>query len=156
MAHQRYSREEIGKRGQEIYESQLRARVETPENIGKIISIDVDTGDYEIDDDLIKAGDRLRARQPGAHIYGLASTADLARRVPTVAITIDGHSPRALAEALGERGIFCWDGNYYALTLMERLGLEESGGALRIGLAHYNTADEVDRLLTALHEIVEG
>ena len=76
--------------------------------------------------------------------------------MPTVAITIEGHTPRALAEALGERGIFCWDGNYYALTLMERLGLEESGGALRIGLAHYNTAEEVDRLLTALHEIVEG
>jgi cysteine desulfurase family protein (TIGR01976 family) len=96
------------------------------------------------------------AEVPGAHIYGLASTADLALRVPTVAITIEGHSPRALAEALGERGIFCWDGNYYALTLMERLGLEDSGGALRIGLAHYNTVDEVDRLLTALHEIVEG
>jgi cysteine desulfurase family protein (TIGR01976 family) len=93
---------------------------------------------------------------PGAHIYGLTSAADLARRVPTVALTIEGHSPRALAEALGERGIFCWDGNYYAVTLMERLGLEESGGALRIGLAHYNTADEVDLLLGALHEIVGG
>ncbi|HEU5349224.1 MAG TPA: cysteine desulfurase-like protein [Ktedonobacterales bacterium] len=96
------------------------------------------------------------AELPGVHIYGLTSEADLARRVPTVAITIDGHSPRALAEALGERGIFCWDGNYYALTLMERLGLEESGGALRIGLAHYNTAAEVDQLLVALHEIVGG
>jgi cysteine desulfurase family protein (TIGR01976 family) len=96
------------------------------------------------------------AELPGAHVYGLTSPADLARRVPTVALTIEGHSPRALAEALGERGIFCWDGNYYAVTLMERLGLEASGGALRIGLAHYNTADEVDRLLAALHEIVGG
>jgi cysteine desulfurase family protein (TIGR01976 family) len=96
------------------------------------------------------------AELPGARIYGLTSAADLAQRVPTVAITIEGHTPRALAEALGERGIFCWDGNYYAVTLMERLGLEASGGALRIGLAHYNTANEVDRLLTALHEIVEG
>lgn len=112
----------------------------------------------------IQAHERTLARQllaglselPGAHVYGLTSAADLARRVPTVALTIEGHTPRALAEALGERGIFCWDGNYYAVTLMERLGLEESGGALRIGLAHYNTAEEVDRLLTALHEIVGG
>jgi selenocysteine lyase/cysteine desulfurase len=54
---------------------------------------------------------------------------------------------------LAERGIFCWDGNYYALTLMERLGLEEHGGALRIGMAHYNTAEEIDRLLAALQEM---
>ena len=93
------------------------------------------------------------AALPGVHIYGLTREADLARRVPTVAITIDGQTPRGLAEALGERGIFCWDGNYYAITLMERLGLEETGGALRIGLAHYNTAAEVDRLLAALREI---
>lgn len=70
MAHPRLTREEIGRRGQEIYESQLRARVETPENVGKIISIDVQSGDYEIDDDLIKAGDRLRARRPDALLYG--------------------------------------------------------------------------------------
>jgi hypothetical protein len=70
MTHAPYTREEIGQRGQEIYENQLRARVETPENIGKIISIDVTSGDYEIGDDLIKAGDRLRARHPDASIYG--------------------------------------------------------------------------------------
>lgn len=91
---------------------------------------------------------------PGATIYGLVAEEDLPRRVPTVALTIAGHTPRELAEALGSRGIFCWDGNYYALTLMERLGLEPTGGALRIGLAHYNTAAEVDRLLAALREIV--
>jgi hypothetical protein len=70
MGDARYSGEEIGRRGQEIYEKKLRARVETEENIGKIISIDVETGDYEIDDDLIKAGDRLLARHPGAPLYG--------------------------------------------------------------------------------------
>jgi len=91
---------------------------------------------------------------PGATIYGLVAEEDLPRRVPTVALTIAGHTPRELAEALGRRGIFCWDGNYYALTLMERLGLEPTGGALRIGLAHYNTAAEVDRLLAVLREIV--
>jgi cysteine desulfurase family protein (TIGR01976 family) len=90
---------------------------------------------------------------PGIHIYGLTREEDLIHRVPTVAITLEGWTPRALAEKLAEHGIFCWDGNYYALTLMERLGLEEHGGALRIGMAHYNTAEEVDRLLAALREI---
>ncbi len=91
---------------------------------------------------------------PGLRVYGLTAAADLPRRVPTVAVTVAGHTPRALAEALGQRGIFTWDGNYYALNLMERLGLEATGGALRIGLAHYNTAAEVDRLLAALRAIV--
>jgi cysteine desulfurase family protein (TIGR01976 family) len=90
----------------------------------------------------------------GAHIYGLTAEEDLPRRVPTVMLTIDGHSPRELAEALAARGIFCWDGNYYALNLTERLNLEPGGGALRIGLAHYNTAGEVDRVLAALGDIV--
>jgi cysteine desulfurase family protein (TIGR01976 family) len=93
------------------------------------------------------------AKIPGVRIYGLTASEDLVRRVPTVAITLDGHTPRALAERLAERGIFCWDGNYYALTIMERLGLEGKGGALRIGMAHYNTDEEVDRLLAALREI---
>jgi selenocysteine lyase/cysteine desulfurase len=58
-----------------------------------------------------------------------------------------------IAAFLGDRGIFTWDGNYYALNLTERLGVEQTGGLLRIGLVHYNTADEVDRLLSALREI---
>jgi selenocysteine lyase/cysteine desulfurase len=53
---------------------------------------------------------------------------------------------------LGERGIFIWDGNFYAINLTERLGVEQSGGVLRVGLVHYNTVQEVDRLLTALKE----
>ena len=90
----------------------------------------------------------------GVTLYGLTDEADLGRRVPTVALTVAGHTPRALAERLAERGVFVWDGNYYALTLMERLGLEEHGGALRIGLAHYNTAEEVDRIVASLREVV--
>jgi hypothetical protein len=70
MGAERAEGEEIGRRGQEIYEQRLRPLVETPENMGKIISIDVRTGDYEIDDDLIRAGDRLLARHPGALLYG--------------------------------------------------------------------------------------
>ena len=82
---------------------------------------------------------------------------DLARaeaeKVPTIAVTLDGVSPRAAAEALGRLGIFAWDGDFYAQALIERLGLAESGGVLRLGIAHYTTADEVDRLLDALETI---
>ena len=70
-----------------------------------------------------------------------------------MAVRIAGRSPRELAAHLGERGIFTWDGNYYALNLSERLGVEPDGGMLRIGLVHYNTAEEVDRLLEALREL---
>jgi cysteine desulfurase family protein (TIGR01976 family) len=96
---------------------------------------------------------------PGVTLYGLVDENDpkqMARRVPTVSLTVAGHTPRELAEALGQRGIFAWDGNYYALTLMERLGLEGRGGALRLGIAHYNTAEEIDRVIVALHEIAGG
>jgi selenocysteine lyase/cysteine desulfurase len=90
---------------------------------------------------------------PGLTFYGISDPARFASRTPTVSIRIAGHAPQALADALGRRGIFTWDGNYYALSLSERLGVEESGGMLRIGLVHYNTAAEVDRLLEALGEI---
>jgi selenocysteine lyase/cysteine desulfurase len=89
----------------------------------------------------------------GVRIYGLVAPDDLPRRVPTVMLRVAGHTPRALAEALAARGVFTWDGDYYALTLMERLGVAPEG-ALRIGLAHYNTAEEVDRIVAALGEIV--
>jgi len=90
---------------------------------------------------------------PGLTLYGIKEPARFGQRVPTAAIRIGGHAPRALASYLGERGIFTWDGNYYALNLSERLGVEPSGGMLRIGLAHYNTAEEVDRFLAALREL---
>ena len=69
-------------------------------------------------------------------------------RVSTFAFNVEGRSPRAVAEHLGERGIAVWQGNYYALEVMKRLGLDE--GAVRGGIVHYNTADEVDRLLDEL------
>ena len=69
-------------------------------------------------------------------------------RVPTFAVTSESISPRDAALRLAERGFAVWDGNYYAVEIMERLGLPE--GAVRIGIVHYNTADEVDRLLDAL------
>jgi selenocysteine lyase/cysteine desulfurase len=66
---------------------------------------------------------------------------------------MENRSPRELAVYLGELGIFTWDGDYYAIDLSERLGLQQSGGMLRIGLTHYNTAEEVERLLDALRKL---
>ena len=74
-------------------------------------------------------------------------------RCPTFALRISGHTPLELANRLGDRGIFTWDGNYYAINLTERLGVEKDGGFLRIGFAHYNTEEEVDRVLNELRAI---
>jgi cysteine desulfurase family protein (TIGR01976 family) len=90
---------------------------------------------------------------PHLKIYGITDPARFHERCATLAVRIDGHTPLELATQLGERGFFTWDGNYYALNLTEHLDVEKSGGFLRIGLVHYNTLDEVDRLLAALREI---
>jgi cysteine desulfurase family protein (TIGR01976 family) len=81
-------------------------------------------------------------------LHGLPQMDD---RVATFAFTVDGLAPRAVAERLGERGIAVWDGDYYAVEVMQRLGLES--GAVRAGFVHYNTAGEVDRLLATLAEL---
>jgi cysteine desulfurase family protein (TIGR01976 family) len=88
-----------------------------------------------------------------ARLYGLGKDG-VAERTPTFALRLEGQQPRSVAAALGRRGVFVWDGNYYALALMERLGLEESGGAVRIGFCHYNTLDEVDRVVEAMAEVL--
>ena len=90
---------------------------------------------------------------PGLKLYGIADPEKFDRRCPTFAVRIANHTPLKLATALGERGFFTWDGNYYALNLTERLDVEKDGGFLRIGIAHYNTAEEIARLVTALREI---
>lgn len=90
---------------------------------------------------------------PGVRIHGIADRSRLDERVPTVSFTWSGRRPRAVASALAERGIFVWDGNYYALAVTERLGLEEQGGMVRIGAACYNTVDEVRRLGAVLREL---
>ncbi|HYM84240.1 MAG TPA: cysteine desulfurase-like protein, partial [Candidatus Dormibacteraeota bacterium] len=90
----------------------------------------------------------------GVRVWGIADPARFeTEKVPTVSITIHGVTPRDAAAALGELGIFAWDGDFYARSLIERLGLFESGGVLRIGISHYGTEDEVDRLLEALETI---
>jgi selenocysteine lyase/cysteine desulfurase len=102
---------------------------------------------------------------PSLKLYGITEPARFQQRCPTLALRVRpqsedphanqaaGQTPLGLASQLGDRGFFTWDGNYYALNLTERLEVESSGGFLRIGLVHYNTVEEVDRLLAALREI---
>jgi cysteine desulfurase family protein (TIGR01976 family) len=90
---------------------------------------------------------------PGLKLYGISDSKRFDQRCPTLAVRIKGHTPLELATRLGERGFFTWDGNYYALNLTERLDVEKDGGFLRIGLAHYNTAEESERFLAALRKV---
>jgi cysteine desulfurase family protein (TIGR01976 family) len=87
---------------------------------------------------------------PGVHLLGITDPAAFGRRTPTAAFTVDGLGSRAVATYLGDQGIAVWDGDFYATGLIERLGFADSGGVVRIGLTHYNTATEVDRLLAAM------
>ena len=93
---------------------------------------------------------------PRVTLYGIRDLTRLAERTPTIAIRMEGYTPRELAIRLGESGIFTWDGNYYAINLTERLGVEQSGGMLRIGLTHYNTAEEVESLLGELGRLASS
>jgi len=86
----------------------------------------------------------------GVHIHGVTDRNRLRERVPTVSFTWEGRHPREIAMALGDQGIYVWDGNYYALAVTERLGLEDSGGMVRVGAVHYNTVEEIQRLGEAL------
>ncbi|HEY3968439.1 MAG TPA: cysteine desulfurase-like protein [Planctomycetaceae bacterium] len=107
-------------------------------------------GDYE----RLLAGRLLTglSKLPGVQVFGIADPARLAERVPTFGIRHAKRRPDALAEWLAARGIFAWHGNFYALPLTEALGLEPEG-LVRIGLLHYNTIAEVDRLLSALSDL---
>jgi selenocysteine lyase/cysteine desulfurase len=89
---------------------------------------------------------------PGVKIFGITDPQRFDERCSTLSLRLGDHHPTKIATFLGDRGIFTWDGNFYALNLSERLGVEQHGGVLRIGLVHYNTADEVERLLAALRE----
>jgi cysteine desulfurase family protein (TIGR01976 family) len=92
---------------------------------------------------------------PGLKLYGISDPRRFENRCATIAVRVEGHTPLELATKLGERGFFTWDGNYYALNVTEQLDVERLGGFLRIGLVHYNTMEEVERMLTALREIAE-
>ena len=92
---------------------------------------------------------------PKLKIYGITDPKRFDHRCPTIVARVEGHTPLELATKLGDRGFFTWDGNYYALNLTEQLDVERTGGFLRIGLVHYNTMEEVERLLHTMHEIVK-
>ncbi len=87
---------------------------------------------------------------PGIHIYGLTERADWDKRVATVSVRKRGATPEQLAQALADENIFAWNGTFYAQSVSERMGVEESGGWLRLGLVHYNTPEEIDLCLRAL------
>jgi selenocysteine lyase/cysteine desulfurase len=106
--------------------------------------------EYELSRELLD----ILAETPGVTVYGIQDTKRLEERVPTCAFTLKGKSPRQVAEQLDEANIYVWDGNYYALGVTERLGLEESGGMVRVGPVHYNTLEEIRKFGEALGKIV--
>jgi cysteine desulfurase family protein (TIGR01976 family) len=90
---------------------------------------------------------------PGLTLYGLSEERRLEERVPTFAFRLQGQHPAEVAQKLGEAGFNVWNGNYYALAVTERLGVEESGGMVRVGPVHYNTLEEIERFGKALRKI---
>ena len=91
---------------------------------------------------------------PGVKVYGLNDLNRLAGRVPTYAFTLEGMAPRQVAQELGKRNIQVWDGHYYAISVTESLGLEGQGGMVRVGPVHYNTPDEIERLIEVLDPVL--
>lgn len=91
---------------------------------------------------------------PGVTVQGISDPDAMDRRVPTVSFTHDNHPPDSIARALGEQNIFVWSGHNYGLEPARALGLLEGGGVVRIGLVHYNTADEIDETLSAVEASV--
>jgi cysteine desulfurase family protein (TIGR01976 family) len=90
---------------------------------------------------------------PSVRLWGIRDRHRLSERTPTFAIRLEDAHPAETAKALAARGIFVWDGDYYAREVMTRLGLLESGGAVRIGFCHYHTPHEVDRVLEAVGDL---
>jgi len=84
---------------------------------------------------------------PGLSFYGIRDPQQFAHRTPTAAFRLSNRHPDEVAAHLGQRGVYVWSGNFYAVAVTERLGLEDKGGVVRAGLAHYNTREEVDYCL---------
>ena len=111
---------------------------------------DLDTTFGRIEEHETALAERFLAALPDeVQLYGIRGSSG---RTPTFCFNVEGRRPREVAEALGARGIYVWDGDYYAFEPMRALGLGEDG-AVRAGFLHYTTEDEVDRLLEALGEL---
>jgi cysteine desulfurase family protein (TIGR01976 family) len=107
-------------------------------------------GDYERE--LVSHLISMLQSIPGIRIYGITDPQRFSKRVPTVVFSMEGHTPTEIAAYLGENHIYVWDGNYYALEVLKTLGHEEDG-LVRVGLAHYNTHAEIERLEAALRQL---
>lgn len=105
--------------------------------------------EYEINREFIQQLNDI----DGVTIYGITDRFSMDRRVPTFSFTLDGWQPQELAMAFDREGIYIWNGNFYALAVTDRLGLEEKGGLLRAGAVHYNTLDEICRFGAVLKKL---
>jgi len=90
---------------------------------------------------------------PGTRVYGVTDTDRFDQRVPTVSFTLEGRHPEEVADALGKENVYVWDGHNYALAVVERLGLLDAGGMIRVGPVHYNTLDEIAQFGEVLRKI---
>jgi cysteine desulfurase family protein (TIGR01976 family) len=127
-----------------------RVAPQVPDRRSAIVAAMAEIGAYERQ--LCRQLLAALAELPSVCVWGISDPARQAQRVPTVSITHGKLSPTALAEYLGSRGIFAWHGNFYALQVTESLGLEPSG-LVRLGLLHYNTPAEVERLAAVLRQL---
>jgi len=137
--------ETFGKHLAEQYAGQYRGRPQVFKQAMRAIR------DYEL-----KLSQALLAafqKVEGLRLYGIADGTRLQERVPTFSFTLDGWNPFQVAEQLAQVGISVWDGNFYALAVTERLGLESKGGLVRVGATHYNTLDEVQKLGEVLRNL---
>src|SRR5262245_27257449 len=92
---------------------------------------------------------------PGKRIHGITDLNRLDERVPTVSFTLEGKRPEQIAEAIGKQGIYVWNGHNYALAIVERMGLLEAGGMIRVGPVHYNTKEELQKFGEVLEKIAK-
>jgi selenocysteine lyase/cysteine desulfurase len=90
---------------------------------------------------------------PGITLYGIGELAEVEERVPTFSLRVAGRDAKSVAEAFAARNIFVWCGSFYAYEVAGSLGVRDSGGVVRIGFTHYNTVEEVDRIIALLREL---
>ncbi len=106
----------------------------------------ITASELELNQKLLQAFNSI----PGLHLYGITDPKRMYERVPTFSFTLQGHTPLAVAEALDKANIYVWDGDFYAISVVERLGLQAQGGLVRVGLVHYNTHEEIEKMRIAL------
>lgn len=110
----------------------------------------ITANELDINQKLLQAFTSIR----GLHLYGITDPRRMYERVSTFSFTLDGYTPQAVASALDQANIYVWDGDFYAVSVIERLGLQAQGGLVRVGLVHYNTLDEIEKMRIALDTLV--